>query len=243
MLAALGPELRAAVVEASIAPDLEIAAAAGMPVPQHQGLFLRGGSPPAFHPLFADALRARHAREVPADERRAAHARVAGALESHGRGADAVGHWLTAEDWEAASGAIARDGGALARTAPETVQAWLDALPAEHAAQPPLRLLAGALAHGAGRIDEAVELCRDASTALDAARAPALMRFAARFALVDALMAIGDLEGAALLGDTLDDPEAPGQLVACAVGAAAAAGLARQGRFDDGAGAPVARAR
>ena len=60
------------------------------------------------------------------------------------------------------------------------------------------------------------------------------MRFAARFALVDALMAIGDLEGAARLGDTLDDPEAPGQLAACAVGSAAAAGLARQGRFDEG---------
>ena len=114
------------------------------------------------------------------------------------------------------------------------MQGWLDALPAERSAQPALRLLAGALAHGAGRLDEAVELCREASAAFDADGAPALMRFAARFALVDALMAIGDLEGAARLGDTLDDPDAPGQLAACAVAAAAAAGLARQGRFDDG---------
>ena len=49
------------------------------------------------------------------------------------------------------------------------------------------------------------------------------MRFAARFALVDALTsAIGDLEGAAALGDTLDDPGAAGDLTARAVGALAA---------------------
>jgi LuxR family maltose regulon positive regulatory protein len=234
VLAPLGAELRAILIEASIAPDLEIAEAAGLSIPQQQGLFLRGGAPPAFHPLFADALRARFDREVPADARRAAHARVAGALEANGRSTEAVASWLAAEDWQAAAGAIAREGGALARTAPETVRGWLDALPTEQSAQPALRLLAGALAHGAGRLDEAVELCREASGAFDAAGAPALMRFAARFALVDALMAIGDLEGAARLGDTLDDPDAPGQLAACAVAAASAAGLARQGRFDDG---------
>src|SRR4051794_1382584 len=241
VLAPLGPELRAIVIEASIAPDLEIAEAAGLSIPQHQGLFLRGGAPPAFHPLFADALRARFERELPPAHRRAARARVAAALEARGRGAEAVGFWLAAEDWEAAAGAIAREGGALARTAPETVQGWLDALPAEQSAQPALRLLAGALAHGAGRLDEAVDLCREASASFEAGGAPAVMRFAARFALVDTLMAIGDLEGAARLGDTLDDPEAPGQLAACAVGAAAAAGLARQGRFDD-ARALLARA-
>jgi DNA-binding SARP family transcriptional activator len=233
VLAALGPALRAAVVEASIAPDLEIAAAAGIELTHHHGLFLHGGAPTAFHPLFADALRARFEREVPAPERRALHARVASALEAHGRGAEAVEHWLAAEDWQGAVGAIAREGGALARTAPATVQAWLDALPAEQSMQPGLQLLAGALAHGAGRLDEAMDLCRAAATGLEAAGAPALVRFAARFALVDVLMAVGDLDGAAALGETLDDPEAPGQLAASAVGAAAAAGLARQGRFDE----------
>src|SRR4051812_2364597 len=244
VLAALGPELRAAVIAASIAPDLEIAAAAGIGLsqdiaPEHHGLFLRGGAPAAFHPLFADALRARFEREVPGADRRGTHARVAAALDAHGRGPEAVAFWLAAQDWEGAVGAIAREGGALARTAPETVQAWLDALPADESAQPALRLLAGALAHGAGRLDEAVELCREASTSFEAAGAPAVMRFAARFALVDTLMAIGDLEGAARLGDTLDDPEAPGQLAARAVGAAAAAGLARPGRFHQARGPPA----
>ena len=109
---------------------------------------------------------------MPAPDRRATHARVAAALDAHGRGAEAVAFWLAAEDWEAAAGAIAREGGALARTAPETVQAWLDALPAERSAQPALRLLAGALAHGAGRLDEAVDLCREASARFDADGAP-----------------------------------------------------------------------
>jgi LuxR family maltose regulon positive regulatory protein len=241
VLAALGSDLRAAVVAASIAPDLEIAAAAGIGPPEgvtdataRHGLFLRGGTPAAFHPLFSDALRARFAREVPAAERREAHANVARALEAHGRGAEAVSHWLASEDWVATAGAIAREGGALARTAPATVEAWLGALPPEYASQPTLRLLAGALAHGAGRLDEAVDLCRDAVAGLEAEHAPAFLRFAARFTLVDTLIAVGDLAGAAALGDTLDDPEAPGQIAACAVGAAAAAGLARQGFFEEG---------
>src|SRR4051794_1108627 len=163
VLAVLRPELRAAVVDAAVAPDLEIATAAGIgpaggiaAAADHHGLFLRGGTPAAFHPLFAQALRARFEREVPADQQRTIRAAVARALEAHGRGAESVEFWLAAEDWPAASAAVAREGGALARTAPATVAGWLDALPPACSSQPPLRLLAGALAHGAGRLDEAV---------------------------------------------------------------------------------------
>ena len=63
-------------------PTSEIAAAAGVGLsrdiaPEHHGLFLRGGAPAAFHPLFADVLRTRFERDVPPADRRAAHARVA----------------------------------------------------------------------------------------------------------------------------------------------------------------------
>ena len=171
VLAALGPQLRAEVIAASIAPDLEIAAAAGIGLsqdiaPEHHGLFLRGGAPAAFHPLFADALRARFEREVPATDRRAAHARVAAALEAQ-------------RPWRRGgrrSGWPRRTGRPRPARSPARAARWRaprrrrcrpgsTRCPPSESAQPALRLLAGALAHGAGRLDEAVDLCREASAA------------------------------------------------------------------------------
>jgi DNA-binding SARP family transcriptional activator len=240
----LGPleaDLREAVVAASAAPDLEIAAAAGIgpaeglaAVAEQRGLFLAGGDPRGrrrFHPLFAEFLRTQLERDTQPDRRCAIEAAVAVALEGAGRGTDAVDHWVAAEDWDAAAGAVTREGPGLVRTAPETVRGWLDALPAQFAKRPELRLLAGSLATGEGRFAEAVELCSAAVAGFDAADAPPPVRFAARFALADAFVATGDLPGAAALGETLDDPEAPGELAARAVGVAAAAATARQGAF------------
>lgn len=243
VLGPLEPDLRDAVVAASAAPDLGIAADAGIgpaeglvAVAERKGLFLAGWDPggrPTFHPLFKEFLQARFDRDTPAEERRAVAGRVAAALDAAGRGADAVDHWVAAEDWDAVAGAIAREGPGLVRTAPETVRAWLATLPEDAAARPELAMLAGSLATGEGRFEEAVELCRAAVDGFDAAGAPASVRFAARFALADAFVGVGDLAGAAALGDTLDDPEADGDLAARAVGVAAAAATARQGAFAD----------
>ena len=65
-------------------------------------------------------------------------ARLADALEATGRGPDAVAQRIASEDWDAAADAIAREGGALVRRAPETVEAWLAALPADRARRPEL---------------------------------------------------------------------------------------------------------
>ena len=121
------------------------------------------------------------------------------------------------------------------RTAADTVAAWIDALPAECADRPELQLIAGELAHGQGRFDGRDRRCAaPPSHGFDAAGAPAAQRFAARFALADVLMAAGDLDGVVSLADALEEPDATGNLLARAVGVVAAAGLARQGRFEEG---------
>lgn len=243
VLAGLEPGRRRAVLAASAAPDLEIAQVAGL-WPQaeltraidRRGLFVRddtGGNGRRFHPLFAEFLRARLESEVPAGERQAIAARVAEALVAAGRGAEAIDHYVAAEAWEAAAAAIAREAPPLVRRQADTVAAWLDALPEPYARLPVLTLMAGQLAHGQGRFAAAVALCRRAVAGLDES-APAPLRFAARFALGDALMAVGDLDGVAALAEVLDDPAAVGDLAARAVGVFAAAALARKGAFGDG---------
>jgi DNA-binding SARP family transcriptional activator len=239
VLGALAPERRYRVFAAAMAPDLDLAAAAGIDpgLGDGRGLFLSGpgdSGSHVFHPLFRDFLRRRFEEEVSAAERRAVAGRLAAALEAAGRGRDAVAQWIASEDWDAAADAIAREGGALVRRAPETVDGWLAALPADRARRPELMLLAGQLAHGRGGLDEAVERCRAAVAGFDSTGAPTFLRFAARFALADAYLALGDLGPAAALGETLDDPAADGDLTARAVGALAAIALALQGRFEEG---------
>jgi DNA-binding SARP family transcriptional activator len=241
VLGGVDPERRREVLAAGAAPDLDVAAAAGMGLAgdlvDRRGLFLTvaggtGGQP--FHPLFRDFLRRRFEEEVPPAERRAVAARLAEALEAAGRGADAVEQRIASEDWAAAADAVAREGGALVRRAPETVEAWLAALPPDHSRRPELMLLAGQLAHGRGRLAEAIEHCRAAVSGFDANGAPPFLRFAARFALADISLAVGDLAGAAALGDALDEPDADGDLTARALGVLAAIALAVQGRFEEG---------
>ena len=240
VLEALGDEGRLALMTAAMAPDLDIAEAAGFAVDpvtgDRRGLFLRSpgdSGRQAFHPLFQEFLRRRFERETPAAERRVVAASLADALDAAGRGHEAVWQRLASEDWEAAADAVAREGGALVRRAPETVEAWLGALPGELAQRPELMMLAGQLAHGRGRLNEAVEHCRAAASGFEANGSAPGMRFAARFALADAYLAQGDLAAAAALGDVLDDPDAKGDLTACAVGALAAVALALQGRFGE----------
>ncbi len=117
---------------------------------------------------------------------------------------------------------------------PRPLTAGSPPCPPTVAQRPELTLLAGQLAHGSGRLGEAVEHCRAAVAAADSNGAPPFLRFAARFALADALLGVGDLPAAAALGDALDDPAADGDLSARALGALAAIALALQGRFEEG---------
>ncbi len=241
VLGPLDPERRRQALAAAMAPDLNLAEAAGV-APEGglngdgHGLFLSGpadSGSPVFHPLLRDFLRRRFETELPPAERRAVAKRLADALDAAGRGADAVAQRIASEDWDAAAQAMAREGGALVRRAPETVDGWLSALPADRAGGPELRLLAGLLAHGRGELAEAVEHCRAAVAGFDSNGAPPFLRFAARFALADAYLGIGDVGRAAALAETLDEPDADGDLTARALGVLAAIALALQGRFDE----------
>ncbi|HEX3974790.1 MAG TPA: BTAD domain-containing putative transcriptional regulator [Solirubrobacteraceae bacterium] len=243
VLAGLDPALRRALLAASAAPDLAIAQAAGVwphadlaRTLDRRGLFVGDdgvGERRCFHPLFAEFLRARLAGEVPPAERRTIAAQVADALVAAGRGAESVDHYIAAQAWEAAAAAIGREAPPLVRRQADTVAGWLLVLPEPYGRRPALTLMAGQLAHGQGRFADAVALCRGAVTGLDET-APAPLRFGAQFALGDALMAVGDLDGVAALAQVLDDPAAVGDLAARAVGVFAAAALARKGAFDDG---------
>ena len=195
VLGALDPERRAQILAAAAAPDLDLAAAAGLApdavsfphAPADSGRA-------AFHPLFREFLRRRFEEETPAEQRRAIAARLADVLEAAGRGPDAVEQRIASEDWDAAADAVAREGGALVRRAPETVDAWLAALPADRSQRPDLTLLAGQLAHGSGRLGEAVEHCRAAVAAADSNGSPSVLCASPpRFALGDALLGVGDL--------------------------------------------------
>ncbi len=236
ILEPLDDDERAALLAASVAPDLGVAGAAGIALPDGvpPGLVRSGSATTTFHPLLAEFLRERHAATASAEHRARVSAAIAGALVAAGRGADAVDHFIAAGDWDATADTIAAAGGRLVRTSPGTVGRWLAQLPPEHRRRPDIELLAGAIAHGAGRFDDAVEACRAAVDAFAAPDAPATLRFAALFTLVDAQIAGGDLAGALECAAALDDPAAEGDLAACAVGAVAGAAAARLGRFMSG---------
>jgi DNA-binding SARP family transcriptional activator len=240
VLAPLEPPVRQALSAASTAPDLEVAERAGLAPPggfaaaiERHGLLVDPAAK-ELHPLFREFLRARFAVEAPPDERRVVARAVADALERSGRHVEAIDYRLREQDWERAAAAIAHQGPELVRTAPGTVAAWLRAIPAAHADHPAIALLAGELAHGEGRFEDAVAMCRSAVERLEATGAPAADRFAAQFALADVLMAVGDLDGAGELAEVLEDPAATGSMAARAVAMVAAAATARTGRFEDG---------
>ncbi len=236
ILMGLDGERRAALLAASTAPDLAVAAAAGIELPDSlpPGLVRTDAAIPTLHPLLSEFLRERHARLATPAQRAAVAVAIARALVAADRAPEAIDFLIAAGDWDAAVETLARVGPQLVRTSPATVAAWLAAIPGPRAGQPQLALLAGAIAHGAGRFDEAVAACGDAVDGLAVAGAPSPLKFAALFALVDAQIAGGDLSGALQRADALDDPAARGDLAACAVGAVAAAAAARLGRFARG---------
>ncbi|MGH2957219.1 MAG: AAA family ATPase, partial [Solirubrobacterales bacterium] len=223
----LEPELKEALLTASIVDELDadVEDALGLPESfrteiEEAGVFVRSiGDSYALHPLLREFLRTHLAeRSEPAGVPEL-HLRVAGALASSGRTAEAIDHWLTAEEFESAADAIAAHGIPMAATAPETVTRWLDQLPAELRDRPVLRLLAGRAAMGAGDFDAAVEHCRAGVSELESQQAPEALLWGARLALTDAQIAALDLEAAAEASAGAGDagPEAGPPAVFCAL--------------------------
>ena len=98
-------------------------------------------------------------RRCPPSERRAVAARLADALEAAGRGRMPWSSGSPARTGTRAADAVAREGGALVRRAPETVEGWLAALPADrraaagaHAARRPARARPRPAGRGGGAL-------------------------------------------------------------------------------------------
>ena len=173
LLDPLEPQLREAIIDSSVAPELHPALVRALGLPEdlleeirRRGIPLRAPDVAngrlAFHPLVRDLLAARLVRERPPERRARLHAVVGAALEADGRGPEAVEHWLAAGGYDRAGELVARHGAALLATAPRTVGRWLERLPGDARTVPGLRLLEGQLAAGAGRLEEAEAPLREA---------------------------------------------------------------------------------
>ena len=242
LLGALSARLRDAALDSSVPHEIDAALTAALGLPDGFVEELRGRGVPlralphdpdrlAYHPLVREILLARFERERPEERRREVHARVAVALEAAHDGPEAVEHWLRSGDAERAATAVAVHGQALANTAPDTVTGWLERLPAEARAAPALRLLAGRLAMGAGRFDEAIGPLREALDGFEAA-GDGDAAWLARVTLADACAIKEDFEEVIPLADGLEESSSP---VAPMVAIAAGAALAGVGRYADAA--------
>ena len=255
LMASLDSVLLDALVDASVVRELDPAMVDALGLPedfvadaQRAGVPMRvAGGTAAYHPLVREVLSERFRRDRPEARRREVHARAAEALSAAGRGPDAIEHWLAAHAFERAAADIAFHGQELANTAPATVGEWLGRLPGELAAAPELRLLAGRLAAGAGRLDEAIPPLAEALAGFQR-RGDSEASWMARVALADAHAIQETFEAVIPLADGFDrSPSPAAPLVAMSAGAALA-GLARYAEAEDmlervvahPAGAPLA---
>jgi ATP/maltotriose-dependent transcriptional regulator MalT/DNA-binding SARP family transcriptional activator len=222
----LQPSLRDALADASVAPRLDAATVAALGLPasfldaaRAAGIPLREvGDGVELHPLVREFLAARLERERPPARRAELHARLAATLS----GPEAVEHWLAAGEDERAAAAVAMHAPALLRTAPATVAAWLERLPASARAAPELRLLEGRLLAGAGRLADAIAPLRQAVDGF-AARGDAQSEWLARAGLAATYVIQERFEDAIPLAAGLDATDAhAAPMVGLAVGAALA---------------------
>jgi DNA-binding SARP family transcriptional activator/tetratricopeptide (TPR) repeat protein len=217
LLVPLGVELRMALLESSLAPDLDAGTLRALGLPAtlldeagRRGMPLRAvdsGSRVAYHPLVRDLLRERLVAERPPERLAELHGALAGALEQAGRGPEAVEHWLAAGDSQRAAGAVAREGHVLFRSAPATVGAWLEALPAEMRDAPELRMIEGRLAAGEGELERAVPALTEAIAGY-AARGETEREWRMRVLLSDVLAMLEDYDTAAGLSDGFEAVDA-----------------------------------
>jgi DNA-binding SARP family transcriptional activator/tetratricopeptide (TPR) repeat protein len=241
LLGPLGEDMRTALLESSLAPDIDALTLTALGLPAglldeagRRGVPLRAldsGARVAYHPLVRDLLRERLLSEARAERLRELHAALAGALEQAGRGPEAVEHWLAAGDSERAAGAVAREGHVLFRSAPATVAAWLDALPAETRDAPELRTIEGRLAAGEGELERAVPALREAIAGY-ASRGDTGHEWRIRLLLADVLAMLEDYDAAARLADGFDRA---GVYAAPMAAVSVACAHARASRFRDAA--------
>ncbi|HEX6460540.1 MAG TPA: BTAD domain-containing putative transcriptional regulator [Thermoleophilaceae bacterium] len=219
LLGPLGAELRTALLESSLAPDLDSGTlfALGLPATLlddagRHGVPLRNmdsGARLAYHPLVRDLLRERLADECSPERMRELHASLAQVLEQSGRGPEAVEHWLAAGNSERAAEAVVREGRVIFRSSPATVAAWLEALPHEMRGAPDLRNIEGRLAAGEGELERSVGPLTDAIAGY-AERGDTEREWRMRVLLSDVLAQIEDYDRSAGLAEGFEEANAFG---------------------------------
>ncbi|HEY7633732.1 MAG TPA: BTAD domain-containing putative transcriptional regulator [Thermoleophilaceae bacterium] len=241
VLLPLGDELRVALLESSLAPDLDAAMLEGLGLPaglldevKRRGVPLRNvdsGARVAYHPLVRDMLRERLVEECSAERMLELHAALAAALDQAQRGPEAVEHWLAAGDSARAAKAVARQGRAIFRSAPATVAAWLEALPPDMRGVPELRNIEGRLAAGEGELERSVGPLTEAIAGY-ADRGDTEREWRMRVLLSDVLAQLEDYDRSAPLAEGFDDVNAIG---APMTAVSVACNHARASRFDEAA--------
>lgn len=223
----LDPEMRLHLVDSSVPDALtpELVVDLGLPAgfleeAERSGLFLRvrPSGKRTYHPLFRDFLRGRHQQLRSEGERAELHARAAESLAGAGRSADAIGHWLAAERFDQALAALAVAGPHLARTSPDSLGAWLAALPPEFRDRPDYVFLDAQLLWGAGQHERVEEPLRRAVAGF-AEAGDHDQAWLARIFLADTLLFTGAFDKVAAVAAGWEEAETP-------IAAAAATGVA-----------------
>ena len=244
VLAAIDPGFREHVLESSVPSELSAPVVESLALPeafveqaQRRGLFLRpvggGRDAYAYHPLFREFLLDELHRHRSESELRRLHALTARGTAAAGRIAESVEHWLSAEDWEGAVAAMAAAHPQLLRTAPGSLRAWLERLPAGWRAEPACLLIEGQLRWSGGENERAIPVLRRAVAALHDAGAVD-GEWMARATLGDALFWTGALEEVDAVAegwDAFEPDEAPLWTAGTALGRAIA--YAATGRAEE----------
>ena len=240
VLGSLEPELRAAVIDSGVTRTLtpDVIAALGLGEDflariEQAGLLTRrvGDGGGAYHPLLRELLHERLMTDRSEVERPALHARVAPAVASAGETAEAIEHWLSAEEWRNAADVLAAQGQVLILSSPDRVGRWLERLPQTIADEPPMLVLRAQLAGTAGDHPGKTRLLWRAVEGYGTVSGDP-GEWIARFELVQSLFLTGEFEQTVEVAEGFDAPEAAAaRPLAPGTAEGAAIALASIGRF------------
>jgi ATP/maltotriose-dependent transcriptional regulator MalT/DNA-binding SARP family transcriptional activator len=224
----LDPSLSEALVDASLADEVDstVAQALGLPPNLSEELARRGlfvlsvDADGSFrlHPLFRDFLRRRFEARDPAEA--ASRRRALGrALAASGRPLEGAEQLVAASAWDEAFDTLAHHGADLLVVGREAVVHWLDIAPADVREHPQAQLLEGQVELNAGQAAAAAARLRAAVDGFRE-RGDVSGEWSARYALVTALEMLGAVEELPALAEGFESvpfPQAPGVAMEVAI--------------------------
>jgi ATP/maltotriose-dependent transcriptional regulator MalT/DNA-binding SARP family transcriptional activator len=218
----LEPALRAALLDAALADEVDATVTRALGLPPdlseelaRRGLFVLSKSADGrfrLHPLFRDFLRRRIDADTGVAEAAAKRRALGRALAASGRPVDGAEQLVAAGAWGEAFDVLAHAGADLLFVGREAVARWLELAPAADRGHPQARLLEGQLLSQSGHAADAAGPLRAAVDAFRA-RGDRAGEWSARYELASALQAMGELDALRALADGFESvpvPQAPG---------------------------------